>query len=536
MFLIGLIPFLFFAQPTLGSRLANGLFDDTFSGIYRLSPFDWALLLPYFGILVILSIYGIHRYETVRRYIKFGKNLLTTAPQKFENLPKVTIQLPLYNERYVVERLLEEVSQIEYPRELLQIQVLDDSTDETHPYTERLCNQYKAAGISIEYRHRTNRHGFKAGALQEGLETATGELIAIFDADFLPPRDFLTKTVDFFTDPQVGVVQTRWSYLNKEYSILTQVEAMLLDGHFVLEHGSRCGSGLFFNFNGTAGVLRRTMIDDAGGWQHETLTEDSDLSYRAQLNGWRFVYVPTVDCPSELPVETYSFQVQQARWAKGLTQVAKKLLPRVLKADLPLRVKVEAFMHLTPNISYPLMIVVSMLMLPVMIVRFYMGVFQMVLIDMPLIIASFWSISAFYLYAQRELYPKSWWKSIAFLPMLMAAGVALTVSNSKGVVEALLGIQSSFARTAKYAIGTQKVKVAPTEYRRRSGWLPYIELAIGAYFVYMVEFAIETLNYFAVPFLLLFVCGYLWAAFSTFYEEYRGKLQWQRARKLAETE
>ncbi len=536
MFLIGLIPFLFFAQPTLGSRLSSGLFDDTFSGIYRLSPFDWALLVPYFGILVILSIYGIHRYETVRRYIKFGKNLLHTAPQTFKNLPKVTIQLPLYNERYVVERLLEEVSQIEYPRELLQIQVLDDSTDETHPYTERLCNEYKAGGIPIEYRHRTNRHGFKAGALQEGLETATGELIAIFDADFVPPLDFLAKTVHYFTDPGVGVVQTRWSYLNKEYSILTQVEAMLLDGHFVLEHGARCGSGLFFNFNGTAGVLRRTMIDDAGGWQHETLTEDSDLSYRAQLNGWRFVYVPTVDCPSELPVETYSFQVQQARWAKGLTQVAKKLLPRVLKADLPLRVKIEAFMHLTPNISYPLMIVVSMLMLPVMIVRFYMGVFQMVLIDMPLIIASFWSISAFYLYAQRELYPKSWWKSIAFLPMLMAAGVALTVSNSKGVIEALLGIQSSFARTAKYAIGTQKVKIQPAEYRRRSGWLPYIELAIGAYFVYMVEFAIETLNYFAVPFLLLFVCGYLWAALSTFYEEYRGKLQWQRARKLAETE
>ena len=374
------------------------------------------------------------------------------------NFPLVTIQLPLYNERFVVERLLEEVVKIDYPRELLQIQVLDDSTDETHPYTQRLCNEYAAAGYSIEYRHRTNRHGFKAGALQEGLESATGELIAIFDADFLPPVDFLHRTVHFFTDPGVGVVQTRWSYLNKEFNILTQVEAMLLDGHFVLEHGARAGSGLFFNFNGTAGVLRRQMIDDAGGWQHETLTEDSDLSYRAQLNGWRFVYVPGVECPSELPVGTHSFQIQQARWAKGLTQVAQKLLPRILKADLPLRVKVEAFMHLTPNISYPLMIAVSMLMLPVMIVRFYMGVFQMVMIDLPLIIASFWSISAFYLYAQRELYPKSWWKTIAFIPMLMAAGVALTVSNSKGVIEALLGIQTSFARTAKYAInGAQRL-------------------------------------------------------------------------------
>ena len=224
--------------------------------------------------------------------------------------------------------------QLEYPRELLQIQVLDDSTDETHPFTQRLCNEYAAAGFPVEYHHRTNRHGYKAGALQEGLATATGELIAIFDADFIPPTDFLKRTVHFFTDAEVGVVQTRWTYLNREFNILTQVEAMLLDAHFVLEHGARCGSGLFFNFNGTAGVLRRAMIDDAGGWQHETLTEDSDLSYRAQLKGWRFVYLKDVECPSELPVETYGFQVQQARWAKGLTQVCKKLLPRILKADL----------------------------------------------------------------------------------------------------------------------------------------------------------------------------------------------------------
>jgi cellulose synthase/poly-beta-1,6-N-acetylglucosamine synthase-like glycosyltransferase len=525
------------ARPALVSQLLNGLYDDNFAGIYKLTPFDWAMLIPYFTVLFILSIYGVHRYETIRRYRKYRKNLPTVSAKNYEQLPKVTIQLPLYNERFVVERLLEEVVKIDYPRDLLQIQVLDDSTDETHPYTERLCNEYAAAGHSIEYRHRTNRHGFKAGALQEGLETATGELIAIFDADFIPPVDFLTRTIHFFTDPEVGVVQTRWSYLNKEANILTQVEAMLLDGHFVLEHGARCGSGLFFNFNGTAGVLRRKMIEDAGGWQHETLTEDSDLSYRAQLNGWRFVYVPAVDCPSELPVETYGFQVQQARWAKGLTQVAKKLLPRILKADLPLRVKVEAFMHLTPNISYPLMIVVSMLMLPVMIVRFYMGIFQMFMIDLPLIVASFWSISAFYLYAQRELYPKSWLKSIAFLPMLMAAGVALTVSNSKGVLEAIFGIQTSFARTAKFGSGTQKIKMAaPATYRRRSGWLPWIELAIGAYFVLMIDFAIDTYNFFAIPFLLLFVCGYWWAGFTTLYQEYRDKLQWKRARKLAEAQ
>ena len=523
-----------FASQTFGARVTNGLFDDTFSGIYRLSPFDWALLIPYFGILMVLSVYGIHRYETIRRYAKYRKNLLHEAPARFEQLPKITVQLPIYNERFVVERLLEEVAKIEYPRDLLQIQVLDDSTDETHPFTQRLCNQYRASGLPIEYRHRTNRHGFKAGALQEGLATATGELIAIFDADFVPPMDFLTRTVDYFADPAVGVVQTRWSYLNRDFNILTQVEAMLLDGHFVLEHGARCGAGLFFNFNGTAGILRRCMIDDAGGWQHETLTEDSDLSYRAQLNGWKFIYLPMLDCPSELPIDTYGFQVQQARWAKGLTQVAKKLLPRILKADLPLKVKVEAFMHLTPNISYPLILAVSLLTLPVMIVRFYMGVFQMVAIDLPLIIASFWSISAFYLYAQRELFPKSWWRSIVFLPMLMAAGVALTVSNSKAVLEALFGIQTSFARTAKYAIDSRKIQVKPEAYRKRSGLLPYVEIAIGSYFVYLMQFAIETLNYFALPFLLLFVSGYYWAGFSTLFEEYRGKWNWNRTRKLAQ--
>ncbi len=533
--LIAIFGFLF-AAPSVGSQFVNGMFDDTFSGIYRLSLFDWSLLLPYFGILLVLSVYGLHRYETMRRYIKHRRKLPQSAPGKFDHLPKVTIQLPLYNERFVVKRLLEEVIKIEYPRELLQIQVLDDSTDDTHAYTERLCNEYEAAGFTIEYRHRSNRKGFKAGALQEGLSTATGELIAIFDADFLPPPEFLMRTVHFFVDPGVGTVQTRWTYLNKEFNILTQVQAMLLDGHFVLEHGARYGAGLFFNFNGTAGILRREMIEDAGGWQHETLTEDSDLSYRAQLKGWRFVYLPNLECPSELPVDTYGFQVQQARWAKGLTQVAKKLLRRILQSDLPFKVKAEAFLHLTPNISYPLMLAVSMLMLPVMIVRFYMGMFQMVLIDLPLIVASFWSISAFYLYAQKELYPKTWWKSIAFLPMLMAAGVALTVSNTKGVLEALFGIQTSFARTPKYAISAGRATARPAAYRRRSGVLPYIELAIGAYFVYMIDFAIETYNFFAIPFLLLFVCGYFWAGFSTLYQEYRDRLQWHRSRKLAQAQ
>jgi cellulose synthase/poly-beta-1,6-N-acetylglucosamine synthase-like glycosyltransferase len=517
------------------ARLADALFDDTFTDIYRLQPFDWAILIPYFAVLIVLSFYGLHRYKIIRGYWKHRKHMPDAAPVRFERLPRVTIQLPIYNEQYVVERLIEETSKVDYPRELLEIQVLDDSTDETHPFTERLVAEYRAAGVPIEYIHRANRHGYKAGALQNGLQTATGEIVAIFDADFIPPVDFLMRTVHFFADSKVGMVQTRWGYLNRHYNVLTEVQAMLLDGHFVLEHVARSGAGLFFNFNGTAGILRRSMIDDAGGWQHDTLTEDSDLSYRAQLKGWKFVYVPSVECLSELPVETYGFQVQQSRWAKGLTQVAMKLLPSILRSKLPWRVKAEAFFHLTPNISYPLMIAVSALMLPVMIVRFYMGWFQMLVIDLPLIAASFWSISAFYVIAHRELFPKNWKRAFLFLPALMAAGVALTIVNSRAVLEALLGYQTGFARTPKYAIGgqQQKVHLEKIQYRSRSGWLPYAEVLVGTFFLAMVVFAIESFNYLAVPFLLLFVGGYYWAGFMTLWAEYQGRVRWQRQRDLA---
>jgi cellulose synthase/poly-beta-1,6-N-acetylglucosamine synthase-like glycosyltransferase len=517
-------------SPT--ARFINGLFDDTFAGVHQLGWFDWAMLIPYFTILVILSVYGIHRYETIRTYFKHRKNVVTDAPQRFEHLPPVTVQLPIYNERYVVERLIEETVKMEYPKELLQIQVLDDSTDDTAPFAEALVARYQALGYPIEYHHRSNREGYKAGALQAGLATATGEFVAVFDADFCPPPDFLLRTIHFFAERTVGVVQTRWSYINRDYNFLTEVEAMLLDGHFILEHGARSRAGYFFNFNGTAGILRKAMIADAGGWQHDTLTEDTDLSYRAQLKGWRFVYVPGLDCPSELPVEMHGFQVQQSRWAKGLTQVAKKLLPAILRADLPKRLKVEAFLHLTPNLSYPLMIVVSALMLPVMIVRFYMGPFQMVFLDLPLIVASFWSISLFYVVAQRELYPKTWKRSILMLPMLIAVGVGLTVINTRAVLEALFGVQTAFARTAKFAISDRPMNLEVKRYRSRAGWLPYAEILVGLYFVTMVVFAIETNNFFALPFLLLFVFGYWWAAFSTIYQEHQGRMRWLRERKL----
>lgn len=527
-----LIPVAFISASQRLDQAMASVTDKTFSGIHTLAWFDWAILIPYFSVLIVLSFYGLHRCEMIRGYLKHKKKMAAGSPVRFDELPRVTIQLPLYNEKYVVERLIEETLKMDYPRHLFQIQVLDDSTDETHPFTEALVAHHQALGHPIEYRHRTNRHGFKAGALQEGLETATGEFVAVFDADFLPPADFLMRAIHPFADPKVGVVQTRWTYLNRHYNVLTEVEAMLLDGHFVLEHGARAGEGLFFNFNGTAGILRRTMIDDAGGWQHDTLTEDSDLSYRAQVKGWKFVYLPGIECPSELPVDMNGFQIQQSRWSKGLTQVAMKLLPGILKADLPGRVKVEAIAHLTPNISYPLMIIVSALMLPVMIVRFYMGWLQMVLIDMPLIIASFWSITAFYMLAHRELYPRTWKRAIFLIPALMAAGVALTLNNTKAVMEALCRVQTAFARTPKYAIGEHKVKLENVKYKSRTGWLPYVEILFGSYFFYMILFAIDSMNYLAIPFLLLFVSGYFWAAFSKLYADYQGRLQWHRQRRL----
>jgi cellulose synthase/poly-beta-1,6-N-acetylglucosamine synthase-like glycosyltransferase len=515
-------------------RITRSLFDDTFAGVHQLSFFDWALLIPYFGTLLILSVYGLHRFETIRTYFKHRRNATGEPPKNFAQLPRVTIQLPLYNERYVLERLIDEVVRIEYPRELLQIQVLDDSTDDTHAFADALCEKYKNIGYPIEFHHRSNREGFKAGALQEGLKTATGEFIAVFDADFLPPPDFLMRTIHHFaSSPKIGLVQTRWTHLNRDFNFLTEVEALLLDGHFILEHGARSRAGYFFNFNGTAGILRREMIDDAGGWQHDTLTEDSDLSYRAQLKGWKFVYLPGIECPSELPVEIHGFQIQQFRWAKGLTQCARKLLPGILRSNIPFRAKFEAIMHLTPNISYPLMIVVSALMLPVMIVRFYMGVWQMMVLDFPLIVASFWSISAFYLVAQRELYPKTWKRTILFLPMLMAVGVGLTIINTRAVMEALFGVKSGFVRTPKYAIeGNQARRMAVKKYKRKSGWLPYIELAVGTYFLYMCWFALETYNYPTLPFLALFVIGYYWAGFGTLWQEYQDRLRYLRAHSL----
>ena len=497
-----------FASKGIGSYIRQHFLDRTFQGLYHANGFDIALLIPYFFVLILLASYGVHRYILVYLYYKNRKNHTSEPAAYFEDLPRATVQLPMFNEQFVAERLIDCVCKLKYPREKLDIQVLDDSTDETVDVVRNLVDRYAALGHPISYHHRTNREGFKAGALAEGMKTAQGEFIAIFDADFLPPEDFLLKTIHHFTDSRIGMVQTRWTHINRNYSFLTEVEAILLDGHFVLEHSGRAQSGVFFNFNGTAGMWRKTTIEDAGGWQHDTLTEDTDLSYRAQLKGWKFIYLQDVECPAELPVEMTAFKTQQARWAKGLIQTGKKILPRVLKSDAPLHTKIEAWYHLTANLSYPLMIVLSVLLLPAMVIRFYQGWFQMLYIDLPLFMASTFSISSFYLVSQRELFPKTWPRALLYLPFLMALGIGLTITNTKAVLEALVGRQSAFARTPKYGVERKKQKVGANKYRKRLGWIPWVELLIGCYFASTVYYALDNENYITVPFLVLFVVGY----------------------------
>jgi len=482
--------------------------DQTFKGLYHWNWFDLALLLPYFAVMIGLSVYGVHRYTMVYRYYKFRKNYQPNPQQLFKELPCVTVQLPIFNEQFVIDRLIEAVCAMDYPSDKLEIQVLDDSTDETQAVAAGIVARYAALGHPIVYIHRTNRIGYKAGALDAGLKVAKGEFVAIFDADFVPPTDWLMKVIHHFAQPDIGMVQTRWTHLNRDYSMLTQIEAILLDAHFVLEQGARCRSGEFFNFNGTAGMWRVKAISDGGGWQHDTLTEDTDLSYRSQMAGWKFKYLPEVECPSELPIEMTAFKTQQARWAKGLIQTSIKILPLVFKSKATRRNKWESVQHLTANLSYPLMIIMTVLLVPSMIVRFYQGWFQMLLIDFPLFTASTFSIAVFYVVSQRVLFPKNWLRTLWYLPLLMALGIGLTVTNTKAVMEALFGIKSAFVRTPKYRVAKKGEKSQAAKYRKRLVLAPWIEMLLGAWFMAAILYTFSNHNYFTAPFLILFVVGY----------------------------
>jgi cellulose synthase/poly-beta-1,6-N-acetylglucosamine synthase-like glycosyltransferase len=477
-------------------------------------------LSSYFFVLVILAVYGWHRYYLVYLYLRNRHNEPKPGPP-LQPTPVVTIQLPLYNEMYVAERLIESVCAIDYPHGRLEIQVLDDSTDETRQIAERAVRRFAAQGIDIKYLSRANRRGFKAGALEEGLRQARGEFVAIFDADFTPKADFLTRLMPHFADPRVGMVQARWGHINQDYSLLTKIQSILLDGHFVLEHGGRNRSGRFFNFNGTAGIWRRTAITDAGGWQHDTLTEDLDLSYRAQLRGWRFVFVSDVIAPAEVPVEMNGFKSQQHRWAKGSVQTCLKLLPEILRANVSLGVKVEAFFHLTANFNYILMCILSVLIFPSMVIRYNMGWYEMLLIDVPLFFAATFSFCNFYTVCQREIHP-DWRGRLKYVPFLMSVGIGLAINNTRAVVEALFRKQSDFARTPKYRIEADADEWVTKKYRQSVAIQPLMELLLGLYFTWTVFYALANGIYGTIPFLVLFQVGFLYTGLMSLVQQYAG--------------
>jgi cellulose synthase/poly-beta-1,6-N-acetylglucosamine synthase-like glycosyltransferase len=485
-----------------------------------MTPSETLILAAYFFVLIVLAIYGWHRYYLVYLYMRNRGNGAKPGPA-LDPLPVVTIQLPLYNEMYVADRLIEAVCRIEYPKEKLEIQVLDDSTDETRGIAELAVRRFATEGIDIKYLHRTDRNGFKAGALEAGLRTARGEFIAIFDADFIPSSDFLTRLMPHFSDAKVAMVQARWGHINQDYSLLTKIQSILLDGHFVLEHGGRHRSGRFFNFNGTAGIWRRVAIEDGGGWQHDTLTEDLDLSYRTQLRGWRFVFVSDVIAPAEVPVEMNAFKSQQFRWAKGSIQTCRKLLPRILRADLPLGVKAEAFFHLTANFNYPFMCVLSVLMFPAMVIRYNMGWYEMLLIDVPLFFAATFSVCNFYMVCQREIHT-DWRTRIKYLPFLMSIGIGLSINNTRAVIEAIFNKQSEFTRTPKYHIERDSDEWVGKKYRQSVAVQPLIELALGLYFTSTVFYAIANQIYGTVPFLVLFQIGFLYTGLLSIVQQYAG--------------
>lgn len=479
-----------------------------------MSIVDLLLLGAYFGLMAVLSLFGLHRYTLVYLYYRHRDQIQGPPLRQFEQLPTVTVQLPVFNERFVVADLVNSVCALRYPRHLLQIQVLDDSTDETSAVLERIVGEKRAAGEPIEYIHRSNREGYKAGALAAGLRQASGELIAIFDADFTPERDFLERLVHYFAEPEVGMVQTRWTFRNRDLSLLTRVQAMLLDGHFVFEHGGRARSGRFFNFNGTAGMLRKTMIEDAGGWQHDTLTEDTDLSYRAQLRGWKFLYVPHVEAPSELPTDMTGFQVQQFRWAKGLLQTGLKLLPSLLRSGRPGTVKLEGAFHLLANIAYPMMLLLAALILPSMLVRHEFLEGRLLWLDLPAFLLTFCSLSSFYTLSQAELGRGGVHRHLRLVPALVLAGISLAISNSRAVLDALCGSRSAFERTAKFSSDHSAAAQARRLYGRRGGWRTVFNFAAAAYFAICLGIAVHVEHWLGLPVITLFLSGFSYAGIS----------------------
>lgn len=464
----------------------------------------------YLGILSVISLYGFHKVLMIWRFYQHRTQPLKSfGAFSDETLPMVTVQLPIFNEVYVVERLLDAIAQLHYPPHRLEIQLLDDSTDETQQIAQRKVAAMQQQNINIHYIHRPHRKGFKAGALAYGLRQAAGELVMIFDADFVPAPDTLLKMVDHFADPTIGMVQARWVHLNRQYSLLTEVQSLMLDGHFVIEQTARNRSGCFFNFNGTAGIWRVSAIADAGGWQHSTVTEDLDLSYRVQLKGWRCRYLPHIVVPAELPMEMNSFKAQQFRWAKGASQVAKKLLLSIFRSQEPLYVKVEAFLHLTNNFNYLLLLLLLLLLLPYQIYITQHQLTYGLLIYVPLFISTTLNLLGFYWVSQKEQSMQlSAWRFGYQSFLLMSIGIGLSLNQSLAVCDGLLRTGTDFIRTPKHGVIKSSETWITKRYRGAKTGVLCLELLMLLYLGVTTAFAAYHAHYLSLPFLLMFSVGY----------------------------
>ena len=479
--------------------------------IFLRSPLAGDLLLAvYLLVWVVLATFGIHRLHLVRLYRRGHRNRLAAIPPAPPaEWPRVTVQLPVYNEQYVVERLLDAAASLDYPSERLEIQLLDDSSDVTSEIAAARIAWWRSRGVNVAHVRRADRSGFKAGALQHGLERASGDLLAIFDADFVPPPGFLRALVPYFQDETVGMVQSRWEHLNETYSLLSRAQAISLDGHFVVEHTARMVGGSYFNFNGTAGILRKACIRDAGGWQSDTLTVDLDLSYRAQMKGWRFVFAPHVSCPAELPVEMNAFKAQQHRWVKGSIQVARKLLPAIWRSPAPLGVKIEATFHLTYNVAYVALLLLSLIVYPVVLERYESRSLLFTVADTLLFLTATASTLVYFGVAQNDL-RGGWRKRIQYLPFVMSLGIGLAVNNTRAVLGALFGTRGAFIRTPKFRIAGRGDSWRRKGYRAPvSGWA-LLELALGGYFAWAMVSLFHTARFASIPFFLLYLFGFLY--------------------------
>ena len=480
---------------------------------------QWCWYVAYVLVLLGLSGYGCHRLCIVYLYLRHSWRR-PEVKRKFADLPLVTVQLPVFNEMHVVERLLTSVSKLDYPREKLQIQLLDDSTDETTEIARMEIEKLQVRGFDAELIHRDDRTGFKAGALENGLDTAKGEYVFILDADFVPNPDVLRETIHYFTDDEIGLIQTRWGHLNRNYNLLTRVQAMFLDGHLELEQTARNRSGRFFTFNGTGGIWRKKCIADAGGWEHDTLTEDMDLSYRAQLRNWRFIFLNEVETPAELPVDMDGFKSQQHRWTKGSIQCCKKVLPAIWRSKFPLHVKLEATAHLTSNFAWLLLMVLCFLIFPNTKYQPEMSIWVKALIHIPIFIFASGSVIFFYVMAQKALNPKGWWKEIIYLPCLLALGIGMSINNARAVMEALFNMESGFVRTPKYGIEKRKAEKAPTSrqsrYKAIRSVTPVVEFLFGVFFLFVLLDALLSGNLVSFIFLLPFPIGFFYTSVSSF--------------------